>query len=100
MAKRQPKNYNVDLMQPDELNALKKEVGEFLKRLQNVDNEISSLKEARKELLEEFSSKLDMKTLQAALRVVNIEQGVAHKDTYDMFIEVLKDDVTNGHVDS
>ena len=100
MAKRQPKNYNVDLMQPDELNALKKEVGEFLKRLQNVDNEISSLKEARKELLEEFSTKLDMKTLQAALRVVNIEQGVAHKDTYDMFIEVLKDDVTNGHVDS
>jgi len=85
------KNYNVELMQPDELNSLKDLVKEFMNRLQNIDNEIETLKEDRKELIEEFKSKLDMKTLQAALRVVKIQQGVAHKDTFDVFLEVLTD---------
>lgn len=83
------KNYNVDLMQPDEINSLKALAAEFLDRLNNVDNEIELLKNDRKELLEEFKSKLDLKTLQAALRVNKIEQGVAHRDTYDLFKEVL-----------
>jgi uncharacterized protein (UPF0335 family) len=78
-------------MQPDELNSLKDLVKEFMNRLQNIDNEIETLKEDRKELIEEFKSKLDMKTLQAALRVVKIQQGVAHKDTFDVFLEVLTD---------
>ena len=38
---------------------------------------------------EEYTSKLDMKTLQAALKVIKIQQSVAHKDTYDLFIEAL-----------
>lgn len=99
MPKKQP-TYNIDLMAPDELKSLKKELGEFLRRLQNVDNEIASLKESRKELLEEFSEKFDMKTLQAAMKVIHIEHSVAHKDTYDTYIEVLKDDETNGIVES
>lgn len=85
------KNYNVELMQPDELNALKQTVKEFISRLENIDNELELLKEDRKELLEEFKNKLDMKTLQAALRVVKIKQGVAHMDTFDAFMEVLTD---------
>jgi uncharacterized protein (UPF0335 family) len=85
------KNYNVELMQPDELNSLKSLVKEFMERLENIDNELETLKEDRKELLEEFKGKLDMKTLQAVLKVLKIKQGVAHKDTFDVFMEVLTD---------
>ena len=45
----------------------------------------------RKEIIEEYTDKLDMKTLHAALRVLKIQQGVAHKDTYDLFLEALTD---------
>jgi uncharacterized protein (UPF0335 family) len=91
MAKESAKNYNVNLMQPDELGALKALVKEFMSRIQNVDNEIETLKEDRKDVIEEYSDKLDMKTLQAALKVLKIQQGVQHRDTFDMFIETLTD---------
>jgi uncharacterized protein (UPF0335 family) len=89
MPKRQQKSYNVDLMQPDELGEVKKLVKEFVSRIENVDNEIELLKQDRKEIIEEYSTKLDLKVLQAAMRVVKIKQGVAHKDTFDLFLEVL-----------
>lgn len=91
MSKQSPKNYNIATMMPDEVNALRLVVKEFINRCQNIDNEIETLKEDRKELIEEFKEKLDMKTLQAAMKVVKIEQGVAHRDTYDLFTEALKD---------
>ena len=94
MAKRQTKNYNVDLMQPDELGELKKLVKEFVTRIGNVDNEIDLLKEDRKDLIEEYSTKLDLKVLQAAMKVIKIQQSVAHRDTFDLFLEVL--DPTSG----
>ena len=88
MAKR-PKNYNVAELQPDELNSLRTLVKEFMQKIESVDNEIELLKGDRKGLIEEYQEKLDMKTLQAALRVVKIQQGVEHKDTYDLFLEAL-----------
>jgi uncharacterized protein (UPF0335 family) len=91
MAKTQPKNYNVDLMAPDEVNQLKALVQEFVKKIEAVDQEIETLKTDRKEIVEEYQSKLDMKTLAAALRVTKIQSVVAHKDTFDLFIEALKD---------
>lgn len=91
MAKKTPKNYNVATLQPDELNELKKLALEFVEKVQNIDNEIETLKMDRKEIFEEYSEKLDMKTLTAALRTLKIESTVAHKDTYDMFLEALKD---------
>lgn len=90
MAKQPKKNYNVDLMQPDELGELKKLVKEFVSRIENVDNEIELLKQDRKEIIEEYSTKLDLKVLQAAMRVVKIQQAVAHRDTFDLFLEVLE----------
>jgi uncharacterized protein (UPF0335 family) len=84
-----PKNYNVEIMQPDEINALRALVKEFITKIESIDNEIELLKGDRKEIIEEYTDKLDMKTLQAALRVVKIQQGVAHKDTYDLFLEAL-----------
>ena len=80
-------------MQPDEIKALRALVQEFITRIQNVDNEIETLKGDRKELIEEYKGKLDMKTLQAALKVIKIQSAVQHKDTYDLFIEALTDPV-------
>lgn len=76
--------------QPDELNANRALVKEFLDKLSTIDNEIDTLKGDRKSLIEEFSTKLDMKTLKAAMRVVDISSKVTHKDTFDTFIEVLE----------
>ncbi len=94
MAKRAKPSYDIATMQPDELNALRTLVHEFVERLTNIENEVMLLKDDRKELLEEFSEKLDMKTLQAALRVVKISRGVLFRDTFDMFVEALTDPST------
>ena len=91
MPKHATKNYNVAIMQPDEVGALRNLVKEFITKIEAIDNEIELLKGDRKEIIEEYQEKLDMKTLQAALKVLKIQQGVAHKDTYDLFIEALTD---------
>ncbi len=88
----QPKNYNTDTMQPDELSALRALVKEFIDRVKVVDNEIETLKDDRKELIEEFKSKLDVPTLKIALQVTKLQQGIQHKDTYDLFYEVLQNE--------
>ena len=85
---------NVAELQPDELNALKALVKEFMTKVQNVDNEIELLKEDRKDLIEDYKQKLDYKTLLAALKVIKIQAGVEHKDTYDLFLEALSDPTT------
>ena len=85
------KTTNVADMQPDELKALKVTVKEFMERLTTIKNEQETLKDDEKALIEEFSDKLDMKTLKAAMRVVKIQSQVAHKDAFDNFIEVLTD---------
>jgi len=76
--------------QPDELGELKSVVGEFVRRLKTVDAELELLKEQRKDLIEEFKEKLDMKTLAAAIRSVKIKKKVQHKDTFDFFVDVLE----------
>ena len=94
MPKRKNKNeqaINVADLQPDELNALKATVREFLDKVQSIDNEIDELKEDRNTVIDEYAEKLDMKTLQAALKVLKIQRGVAHRDSFDMFMEVLTD---------
>jgi uncharacterized protein (UPF0335 family) len=78
-------------LQPDEINALKDTVKEFMNRLESIDNEIETLKTDRKELIEEYKDKLDMKTLQACLRIIKIQRGVEHRDSFDAFMEVLQD---------
>lgn len=76
-------------MQPDELNALRALVKEFMGKVESIDNEIELLKTDKQELIEEYSDRLDMKTLQAALRVTKIQKGVQHKDAFDLFLEAL-----------
>jgi len=91
MPKKQAKNYNVALLQPDEINALRAVVKEFVTKLETIDSEIELLKGDRKEVIEEYTDKLDIKTLQAALKVVKIQNEVAHRDTFDLFLEALNE---------
>lgn len=76
--------------QPVELNELKTVVSEFLNKLQYIDNEVETLKEDRKQLIEEYSNKLDVKTLNAAIRYCKIKNSVSHKHTFDCFVEVIE----------
>ena len=78
------------IYQPDNLQDLKVVVSEFINKIQAVDNEIEMLKGDRKDIIEEYKEKLDMKTLQAALKVIKITKGVEHKSTFDSFMEVLE----------
>ena len=89
--KQSPAQYNVANLQPDEIGALRDLVKEFVGRVENIDNEIELLKEDRKSVIEEYSERLDMKTLQAALKVLKIQSSVDHRDTYDLFLEALTD---------
>ena len=91
MAKRNAPEKAVAELMPDEINAVKALVKEFMTKIEAVDNEIETLKEDRKEIIEEYADKLDMKTLQIALRVLKLQNAVAHRDAYDLFIEALQD---------
>ena len=77
--------------QPDELNDLKKTLKEFIDRRAVIINEIETLKEDLKDLVSEFKTRLDTKTLEAALKVLKIESNVKHRSTYDAMLEALKD---------
>jgi len=76
--------------QPDELNALKAVVGEFVRRLKVVEGEMELLKESRKDLIDEFKDQLDTRTLNAALRAVKIRKKVKYQDAFDTFVEILE----------
>lgn len=89
MSKTKAPRVDTTNLQPDEINALRTLVKEFTDKMTMIENEISTLKDDVKFLIEEYSEKLDMKTLQAALKVMKIQQGVQFKDTFDLFIEAL-----------
>lgn len=75
---------------PDELGAIAEIVAEFINRLQNIENELQLLREDRKALIEEYKDRIDMQTLQAAIKTVKIREKVAHKDTFDEYVLVLE----------
>lgn len=91
MAKKNVPAVDVSTMSPDELDSLKQTTNEFMNRLGNIENEIDTLKEDRKALVAEFREKLDVKTLQSCIRVLKIQRSVAHRDTFDALMEILKD---------
>lgn len=75
--------------QPDELGALTELVSEFIDKVKSIENEIDTLKADQKELIEEYKDKLDMKTLQAAMRTIKIMKKVSARDTYDVFMDIV-----------
>jgi len=80
--------------QPDELGELTKLVSEFVDKLKVIEGEIDLLKEQQKDLVEDYSDRLDVKTLQAAMRTVKIKKKVGYKDTFDTFVEILEEKET------
>ncbi len=77
--------------QPDEIGELTKLVSEFVDKLKIIEGEIDLLKEQQKDLVDEYSDRLDIKTLQAAMRTVKIKKKVGYKDTFDTFVEILEE---------
>lgn len=83
---------NILVNEPGSEKDLKEVLQEFISRLSNIENEMQTLKDDKKELIEEFKSRLDMKTLSQALRVKKVKDEVARKDTFDSYLDILGDD--------
>lgn len=81
------------IYQPDELGQLKTVVKDFVSKLEMIENEIRTLQEERSELIDEAKKNLDVKTLSLVLRVLKIKGKVQHKDTFDVMLSILEDDV-------
>lgn len=77
---------------PENLSELKPIVNEFVNRMRTLENEEVSLREAKQELVEEYATKLDTKTLKLALRLVDLKKKVQHKHYFDLFLKVLEGD--------
>lgn len=88
MSKLEDSSTGEDTM-PSSLTELEPIVREFIDKYRAVKQEQELLKQDEKELVEEFSSKLDMKTLKAAMKVVAVREKVTRKDTFDSLVEVL-----------
>ena len=78
------KAYNLQELQPDELNELKDLVRDYVKRLKSLDSEITGLREAKSDLNDEFKNKLDIRTLNIVMRILKAEDSVQHRDTFDL----------------
>jgi uncharacterized protein (UPF0335 family) len=85
----QENTQGVDSM-PSSLTQIEPIVREFVEKLKSLKNEQELLKQDEKDLIEEYSSKLDMKTLKAAMRVVAVKEKVDRKETFDTLVEVLE----------
>ena len=77
--------------QPSSPTELKPLVEDFVNRLHTIDNEIDVLKEDRKELIEEFKEKLDVRTLAAALRIHKIRLKTMDKQSLECFEDILSE---------
>lgn len=75
---------------PEDLASLGPIVKEFVTRMKNLENEEQLLRESKKELIEEYSDRLDVKTLKLALKMMDIRDKVEHKHYFDLFVEVLE----------
>jgi uncharacterized protein (UPF0335 family) len=83
---------NILVNEPGSEKDLKQVLQEFISRLSNIESEMQTLKDDKKELIEEFKSQLDMKTLSQALKVKKVKDEVARKDTFDSYLDILEDD--------
>lgn len=63
---------------------------QYLKRRKVIEDEIGILKDDLKQLDEEFKDKLDMKTLKLAISVAKAKNRVAHKFTFENFLDTLE----------
>ena len=76
-------------------NEVKPIIKEFIERMSVIENEVQVLNEQKRELMDEYKEKIDTKTLKLAIKMVDIEKKVAHKDTFDLFLEILQEERFN-----
>ena len=62
-------------------------LNELVDRLLTIENEMSVLREDKKMLLAEFKEKLDVKSVQAAMRIAKIKSRLS--DTSDETLDVM-----------
>lgn len=64
-------------------------VRELVEKITQIDNEIKLLQEDRKEILEDYKDKLDLKAFKAALRIVKLRENVDNTELENI-LEVLE----------
>jgi len=64
-------------------------VRELVEKITQIDNEIKLLQEDRKEILDDYKDKLDLKAFKAALRIVKLRENVDSAEL-DNILEVLE----------
>lgn len=74
---------------PTELGEIKKLVTEFMDRYENIEHELELLKDDQKQLIEDFSDRLHMKTMRQAIRTVKIKKKVEQLETYEALVDIL-----------
>lgn len=87
-------NYN-RLMVDEELEDSKTEkelIADFVKRFQTLELELETIRDAKKNLKEEFKEQIDLKTLDKVLRIIKIRMKVDNQDTFDnMMVQLEKE---------
>jgi uncharacterized protein (UPF0335 family) len=63
-------------------------VQELIEKIASIDNEIKLLQDDRKELLEEYKDKLDIKAFKAALRIIKLRENVDNNEL-DTILDAL-----------
>ena len=69
--------------------SMQDDIKDLVEKITSIDNEIKLLQEDRKELLEEYKDKLDLKAFKAALRIVKLRENVDGTEL-DNILEVLE----------
>lgn len=66
-------------------------IQEYLRRMTEIDAQISALREDRKQLNEDYKEVIDLKTLNKVLRIQKIQDSVEDKDrpTFDDMLDLL-----------
>jgi len=72
-------------------NEFEDAVKEFMTRLTTIESEMDTLREDRKELMEEFKARLDTKAFKAALSIYKIRlKNVDSTNTIEQMLDILE----------
>ena len=67
-------------------------VCELVEKISQIDNEIKLLQTDRKEVIDDYKDKLDIKAFKAAMRIVKLRESVDDKTELDNILLVLDED--------
>jgi uncharacterized protein (UPF0335 family) len=72
-------------------NQFEDAVKEFMTRLTTIESEMDTLREDRKELIDEFKTRLDTKAFKAALSIYKIRlKNVDSTNTIEQMLDILE----------